>query len=96
MKEAKLCVHFKQENVGIFCDMLEKQRVNNDSKILDQSSGRMELPFIEMEEAGRRESSWEKSRVLFWSLMWLSDISVKILTRQLDIQIWYSVSKLEI
>lgn len=32
------------------------RRVKGDSKILDQTSGRMGLPFTGMEKAGRRES----------------------------------------
>lgn len=32
------------------------RRVKGDSKILDQTSRRMGLPFTEMEKAGRRES----------------------------------------
>lgn len=41
------------------------RRVEGDSKILDQTSGRMELPFTEMEKAGRRESLEKNPEVYF-------------------------------
>ena len=97
-KLSKVCVHFKQENPDIFCDVLENRRVTADSKIPHHTSGITELSSAEMEKEWRRQSLGEESRDFFRSLMWPSDTPVKTLNRQLDTEIWGSeeVSDLEI
>ena len=56
LKEAKLCVRFKQGSGNIFVACERNTRLKDAAEILDQASRRMECPFIKMGESGRGES----------------------------------------